>query len=83
MTETRDIGLCKAAPKDGKETVGLIISVRAEIPQLDPLISNAAWFSAQAEVLEDALHESLPEGTYDRLLSLMLARSHFASAHGG
>ncbi len=33
-----------------------------------------AWFETQAATLELALYETLPGGTYDRLLALMLQR---------
>jgi hypothetical protein len=43
----------------------------------------AEWFDLQAYWIEKALFNSLPGGTYDHLLSKMLARkaSHFVVSH--
>lgn len=79
------ITIAKASPIGKQPVPGLAINFVGEPPRIDSLDKAKWWFSAQAALLEDALHKILPGGTYDRLLGLMLARksSHFIIAHGG
>ena len=85
MTEPIVVRVNKA--DGGPEAVaGAIIFVVREQPTYnyrDDLAVIDAQFTADAEAIEDALIHSLPGGTYDRLLGLMLARkaSHFRVSH--
>ncbi len=63
------------------------IHISGEQPEFDPRGGLAVWgiyWGEQAELLELALYDSLPGGTYDRLLGRMLARkaTHFRGAFG-
>ena len=55
------------------------IKLDEEIETLDTILANDRQYETEGELLERVLHEHLPGGTYDRLLSRMLARraSHF------
>jgi len=77
----------------GETVEDVRIDVNAELPTFDrrkePVELNAwlervgAWYDEQARMIEEGLYESLPGGTYDRLLGRMLARkaSHFRVRH--
>ena len=64
------IRVCKAQPAGGKVVPSIVIEIHLELPDSEA----TPKFSADAYNLESALHESLPGGTYDRLLGAMLQR---------
>lgn len=67
------IDLSKAEPIGDQVIPTLVINIFALVPQLDSL-EMGKWYAEQAGLLERGLHNTLPGGTYDRLLGLMLAR---------
>ena len=81
------IVLSKAEPTIQSEPVEeTTIHISEPMPKMlreGALEQLAEWFDIQAHWLEKALFESLPGGTYDHLLSKMLARksSHFVVSH--
>lgn len=91
-----DITIAKAAPTGlDYPTPEVHIHVVSEVPEFpidchEPMAVQGmmgrahAFYEEQARQIEEALHGSLPGGTYDRLLGLMLARkaSHFRVAFG-
>jgi hypothetical protein len=81
----RTVVINKAQPTVTDEPVeGVEISITDEMPRMDISLEQLAeWFDVQAYWLEKTLFESLPGGTYDHLLSKMLARksSHFVVSH--
>lgn len=66
------------------QTYPAMIRITADLPDLKTLEEAARVYDCDAAMLEETLYGSLPGGTYDRLLGLMLKRksSHFAVAHG-
>ncbi len=76
--------IAKAQP--GQQPVpGAVIRITQELPaEFEDLEEAAAFYYDQAKELEITLSDSLPGGTYDRLLVRMLAHkaSHFRVAHG-
>lgn len=74
--------IAKARPIGDEEVKGVNIDISFNVPKFedDNWHERAEnFFMEQARDLEEALHNSLPGGTYDRLLGLMLKRkaSHF------
>ena len=59
------------------------IAISVEIPDVPSLDEADKVYSYQAEKLEQILIDTLPGGTYDRLLGFMLARkaSYFKVAY--
>jgi hypothetical protein len=84
-----EIKICKAATVyTGQIIQDVQITIEGSFPDVDrkatdPLLETAKFADNQAQVLEDALYDSLPGATYDRLLGRMLARksSHFIVSH--
>jgi len=75
-------GTTKSCP-----TADTSIFIGEEVPDLvreHGLEALAETFEADAVTLEQTLYESLPGGTYDRLLARMLTRkaTHFVVSHG-
>jgi len=75
------IHIAKAEPMPGAEQSppNTIIQIDGKIPGfLTPEHTNT-WYHEQAELLEAAIREAVPGGTYDRLLETMLTHkaSHF------
>jgi hypothetical protein len=84
----KPVTAAKAAPTGGQQTPDAYIYIDDDLPPWGPgtkttLEEADAFFLADAQRLEEALHNSLPGGTYDRLCGLMLARkaSHFRVSH--
>jgi len=79
----RSIDVYRAQPIGDKEAPWCQIEIGVPIPRRETLEEGAFLFELDAKQLEFALHESLPGGTYDRLLGLMLKRkaSHFIVSH--
>ena len=81
------LNIYKAQATGDKAVDDVQISISAAFPDMYrfeyPLKAAEALFSKEAECLEEALHASLPGGTYDHLLGKMLARkaSHFVVSH--
>ena len=70
--------------KIGKNKVDdLHLEFTREFPIVDKIKHSDSIFDAQAEVLEKQLFRTLPGGTYDRLVGMMLKRkaSHFIVTH--
>lgn len=61
----------------------MIIHITQHQPPHKDLNAAGRFFDEQARQIEEALHHSLPGGTYDRLLGRMLARkaTHFRVSH--
>lgn len=75
-----------AAPRykgDITEPVEIVIRGHWEYSRKDELSTVDARLQADAQILFDALRKTLPGGTFDRLLVMMLkdAASHFIVAH--
>lgn len=86
MSEPLRVRVCKAEPFPGDTVRGAIIEITREQDAYnyrDDLAVIDAQFAADAEAIEDGLHNSLPGGTYDRLCGLLLARkaTHFRVPH--
>jgi hypothetical protein len=79
----------KAQPTGDQSIPDVVISVTQTLPQSAKdamsLEQFGQLFDDQAKGIEGALYESLPGGTYDRLLGRMLLRkaSHFIVSHRG
>ena len=60
------------------------IHISKQLPRFVELEEQADYFTFEAKAIERALWLSLPGGTYDRLLGVMLERkaTHFIVAHG-
>ena len=81
-----NILLIHKAQAIGTETVRTtVIQISESLPSYETLEMVDSHYNAQAWAIEAALIESLPGGTYDRLLGRMLERkaSHFRVAYGG
>ena len=65
------------------DTEDLTIRALSEFPNLKTLEEYDEAFLKDAQKVETALYETLPGGTFDRLLGLMLMRkaSHFRVSH--
>jgi hypothetical protein len=84
MTE---VTVCKADPIGDQVIEDARIHITGKLPESKGPIESlpeflaalAKVFDSQAEAIETALHDSLPGGTYDRLLGRMLERkaTHF------
>jgi len=79
------ISLAKAEPIGDQIIPTVVINISDVPPQFDSLNDAAQRYTNQAQLLERGLHDTLPGGTYDRLLGLMLTRkaSLFKVAYGG
>jgi len=69
----------------GKQLVESVeIRIEAQLPHTKTLPEAARVYELDAIMLESALHDALPGGTYDRLLALMLNRraSYLAITRG-
>ena len=66
-----------------KPVIDTRIEITGALPDLEYPQETAHYYDNQARQIEEALHRSLPGGTYDRLVGRMLARkaSHFRIAH--
>ena len=68
----------------GDETVKIrVIHIQETIPDCEDIPEADTLLSLDANKLHEALYQSLPGGTYDRLLGLMLQKkaSHFIVPH--
>lgn len=82
--------ICQAMPTAETKVDGVVIEISLALIGDTFLTEKSSpkeyesVFNLDAMTLEDALHSSLPGGTYDRLLGRMLARksSHFVVSHG-
>ena len=76
MKETK---VCKANGQSGG-----VLSVQNELPDDADVNLYPTVFQADAIAIETFLHDTLPGGTYDRLLGYMLKRtsSHFIVSYG-
>lgn len=84
MAEQRELVLGKAEPTVTDHPVpDTHIQIRLALPHFDGLQAWDAYTDREAYVLEEALSEALPGGTYDRLLGRMMTRlaTHFRVSH--
>jgi hypothetical protein len=82
MRQVTGIDVRRAGPVGERHVPVVHIVIEEEMPHLrgsETLAQLDARFLEDARVIEKGLIESLPGGTYDRLLGLMLQRkaSHF------
>lgn len=84
--------IAKAQSTGDEEVKNITIEISDECPSFCDIPPANNWversenfFMEQARDLEEALYNSLPGGTYDRLLGLMLKRraSHFIVSFAG
>ena len=76
----RTIHIKKAQPPGEKGRVRSVTLILDEtMPSFRDLFHADAAYTQDAQALEEALHATLPGGTYDRLAQLIVARkaSHF------
>jgi len=78
-TERAVADVCKAQPCGSHPLPDLCITASREFPRLPDtatkaLSAHAAQFVADATAVVEALHASLPGGTLDQILRLMLER---------
>lgn len=80
----KNIFVHRAQPTGNQDVEIARIVIDTEIPDTPTMKEADTLFTIDAAALENVLHETLPGGTYDRLLSAMLKRksSHFVVAHG-
>ncbi len=64
----------KAAPIGSETVQSVTLTIETIMPELDTLAHYAQVYEAEAEVIADALHASLPGGTYDHLLAKLMER---------
>ena len=78
------LSIYKAQPVGDGEVEPCRINIYREVPKAESLEVAATLYDKEAESLEEALYNSLPGGTYDRLVSKMLLRkaSHFVIPFG-
>ena len=81
----KHINIHKAQPIGDQKSEDLQITFNINYPEPVDMKQSAERFDTEAAILEKALHDTLPSGTYDRLLGEMLERraSHFVVAFGG
>ena len=79
----RTINIYKAQHIGNEEVEDLQIVFNEELPIFESIQQSGKDFIRQAIILEKLLLNTLPGGTYDRLLGLMLKRksSHFIVTH--
>ena len=80
----KTIYVCKAQCIDrGLDVEITRIFAEQEIPDFKTLEEQDKFMQLEAESIEAALYNSLPGGTYDRLLGVMLQHkaTHFRVAH--
>lgn len=84
MDSNNSVTVRKAAGIGEHTVPSATINITEPIPTpINTLAEADRIFTADAQTLEQALHNALPGGTYDRLLGLMLERkaTHFIIAH--
>lgn len=84
MTSGITVRICKGEPLGDNQPETTTIIIDGTIPEFDyrppnPFAEAGRFYDQQAQMLFDALSNSLPGGTLDRLLGKMLAykASHF------
>jgi len=71
----KTIKLCKAGPFGNVKKVDSVeIIIMDEIPSFDSLDTAEKFYTEQAKKLADALFESLPQGTLDRMFYALMGR---------
>jgi hypothetical protein len=80
-----ELTLHKAQPTGPQKIEPVTVVIAETIPEFKTLNDISLFASTEANRLEQALYNSLPGATYDRLLGIMLERkaTHFRVAHGG
>ena len=84
MAEGFTVIVSKANPAYAeKPVIDTRIEITGLLPDLEYPHETARYYDNQARQIEEALHRSLPGGTYDRLAGRMLVRmaAHFHVAH--
>lgn len=78
-----EIRVCKAWGIEHWPVDDMIIAITETQPQHKDLNAAGVFFDDQARQIEEALHRSLPGGTYDRLTGRLLERkaTHFRVRH--
>jgi hypothetical protein len=78
------IGKAQPIFGSGQVVPSVTIRITDSLPVFATLAEQDAYHDAQATTIETALIESLPGGTYDRLVGRMLERkaSHYRVAYG-
>jgi hypothetical protein len=88
----KTVQICQAEPVGNQIIPSVIIEISRSLRDGDTTLTqhssyeeHDAVFMHEASQIEEALHDSLPGGTYDRLCGLMLQRkaSHFVVSHNG
>ncbi len=76
--------LYKAQPIGDKSPKDIEILIKGSFPTFETISKSDKLFNDEAVSLETTLHNTLPGGTYDRLLQKMLERraSHFVVPFG-
>lgn len=68
---TKVIKICMAEPLGGNSPIPVIIEITDKLPKFQSaevfLAAADSFYQDQAEQICKALHESLPQGTFDRL----------------
>lgn len=84
MNDDRVITVSKAEQIGAERIKTARIHISAQVPRYAELDQQDDFFTFEAKAIERTLWLSLPGGTYDRLLGLMLQRkaTHFVVAHG-
>jgi len=75
MSITNEIVVMKAERLAKSDPPAARIEIRGKVPRTDSLEEIGRFFEKDAELIAGILIESLPQGTYDRLLALMMRKA--------
>ena len=75
MSITNEIVVMKAERLAKSDPPAARIEIRGKVPRTDSLEEIGRFFEKDAELIAGILIESLPQGTYDRLLALMMSKA--------
>ena len=68
------IKLAKFSPLRNHEAPDTMVHIYQEVPSFKDMEEVEAFYTNEADRLADALFESLPQGTLDRLLISLMSR---------
>jgi len=74
MSITNEIVVMKAERLAKSDPPAARIEIRGKVPRTDSLEEIGRFFEKDAELIAGILIESLPQGTLDRLLAIMMRR---------
>lgn len=79
MSYCTEIEIWKAQPLGNRQVSNVRLRIEQSLPEQSSLAKADAVFRSQAITIADALMDSLPGGTLDRLIAILLERkaSHF------